>query len=532
MTQGPEGENSKPPSNDGKKKEQKVAKTLLEIDVEKIAKLAEQASKEQTVQGPADKDESGKQPKGKDKSAKNNRDNRKGNVAKTLLEVDLHSLDKLGASLLQGESSPQSSPGSAPAAAAPAAQSAPQSQAPSPAAQAPETTPPAEAVAPKTTKQPRRLKRLSRTLLEFPMDDLGANRLTGDPDSVGSDGPGAADNSFVSPIIGGPIGQSQSQSHTLPAIQPQSLDGALSPTQAAGQASAGSLPAPKLSGKETGTRGIERPKRRTQHFVAKTMLDHSVLFATVAKSKAKMEARVVEKIKERLLEPAKPFTPIVCNRKATLCAFKWDDPEPHEKFRICTLCQTPVYNFNDIELPEAEAIIFQRENIKNPVLYKREDGKYMTRDCPREAMRRQQQFMMILVAVTVVAAVMTLLIMFPPPPPPKPAAEPPQGPTPRVVKRTHKPSSVTNKNGTFHYRAGEPIQEIPAAGGSTGTNTVNGAGNGAGTTTDGAATGGAFATFPEPAKSTTGSSVTSTEESGDMWQYADGQGPNQGNNSR
>lgn len=513
MTQGPEGENPQPPSNDGKKKEQKVAKTLLEIDVEKIAKLAEQASKERTVQDQANKDESGKQPKGKDKSAKSNRDNRKSNVAKTLLEVDLHSLDKLGASLLEGESSPESSPAPAPTASA---------------APATETLSPS-ADAPRTTKQPRRLKRLSRTLLEFPMDDLGANRLIGDPsESESSNAPDATDNSFVSPIIGGPIGQSQTQSHTLPAIQPQNLDGDISQAPPAAQASGGSVPAPKLSGGKTGTRGIERPKRRTQHFVAKTMLDHSVLFATVAKSKAKMEAKVVEKIKERLLEPAKPFTPIVCNRKATLCAFKWDDPEPHEKFRICTLCQTPVYNFNDIELPEAEAIIFQRENIKNPVLFKREDGKYMTRDCPREAMRRQQQFMMILVAVTVVAAVMTLLIMFPPPPP-KPAAEPPQEPTPRVVKRTHKPSSVTNKSGTFHYKAGEPIQEIPAAGGSAGNATVNGAGTG---TTTGAATGGAFATFPEPAKSTTGSSVTSTEESGEMWQYADGQGPNQGNNSR
>jgi hypothetical protein len=558
MTQGPEGENPQPPSKDGKKKEQKVAKTLLEIDVEKIAKLAEQASKEQTVQDQANKDESGKQPKGKDKSAKSNRDNKKGNVAKTLLEVDLRSLDKLGASLLEGELSPESSqelspesspePGPAPAAtdpATPAAQPAPQVQAPAPeaptaeppAAPAAETAPPAEAAAPRTTKQPRRLKRLSRTLLEFPMDDLGANRLTGEPESDCSDAPGAADNSFVSPIIGGPIGQSQTQSHTLPATQAQNLNGDLAQTQQAGQAGtgSGSVPAPKLSG-GNGTRGIERPKRRTQHFVAKTMLDHSVLFATVAKSKAKMEARVVEKIKERLLEPAKPFTPIVCNRKATLCAFKWDDPEPHEKFRICTLCQTPVYNFNDIELPEAEAIIFQRENIKNPVLFKREDGKYMTRDCPREAMRRQQQFMMILVAVTVVAAVMTLLIMFPPPPPPKPAAEPPQERTPRVVKRTHKPSSVTNKNGTFHYKAGEPIQEIPAAGGSTGNATVNGAGTstatGTGAATEGAATGGAFATFPEPTKSTTGSSATPTEESGEMWQYADGQGPNQGNNSR
>jgi hypothetical protein len=51
--------------------------------------------------------------------------------------------------------------------------------------------------------------------------------------------------------------------------------------------------------------GSVKPKR--QQFVAKTMLDHSILWDTVSKFEAKMEERVAEQLLERANEPVKPF---------------------------------------------------------------------------------------------------------------------------------------------------------------------------------------------------------------------------------
>lgn len=503
MTEGPDAEKQQPSNKEAEK--HKVAKTLLEINIEGIADLAEKASRDQ-ANGASTGHQGGAEPA--PQSGKKG-DKQKSKVAKTLLEVEFNSLDKLGASLLAGDGSP------APSEQAPAQPSmkvSDQISGETSAQSSAQTAAEPKIGSPGATgerKQPRRLKRLSRTLLEFPLDDLNANRLT-EP-SAGSDDNTKTnqcpDNNFVSPIIGG------MQTQTQPTAPVSLGAGAPATDLSQGQSKTQIQAQPDLSA----AKSAEPRRRRTQHFVAKTMLDHSVLFETVAKSKAKMEAKVVEKIHQRLLEPVKPCQPIECNRKATKCAFKWDDPEATEKFRICTLCQTPVYNFNNVEMPEAEAIIFKRENIKHPTLYKREDGKYMTRDCPREAMRRQQQQMMILVAATVVVAVIALMIMFPPPPP-KPAEKPPE--EPKIAKPKHRPSSVTNRNGTFHYEAGKPAQEIPA----TGSN----AGGQAGSQAAGQPTGGAFATFPEPSKTPAGSNVSPGEESGQFWQYADGQ--NGGNN--
>lgn len=527
-------EGEKPEDKTGEKTD-RVAKTLMEIDIEAVSKLAEAAAKEGSAEQPHQSAEKGK--------AANEKSKKKERVAKTMLEVDLISLDKLGEALSRdaGETAKQE----VEAATNPASikETAPNNEgiddvkasaaAVEAAIQA--AIHEAEGESPESKAKPRRkLKRVSRTLLEFPMDDLEANRLTPsapEPEPDHSEQPqmdqaATHDNNFVSPIIGGSL------TGSMPMLKGDDLQGQnLDQTRPAGQSAAGEnlqTPPPSLTGAEKpkgGTRSIRRARKTD--FVCKTMLDHSVLFDTVARTKAKMDAKAMEKIKERLLEPVKPFVPIVCDRKATVCAFKWDDPEPRERFKICSLCQTPVYNLQDLELPEAEAIIFQRENIKKPVLYKRADGKYMTRDCPREAMRRQQQMMMILVGATVAVALLTMMIMFPPP---KPTAKSPQTeeandqPKP-IVKRRRKPSSVSNKDGSLHYEAGKPVQENPEAGTTATTGSTGGSDSGAGSGSGQTNQGGAFATFPEPSKTPDNNQgASSSEESGSFWQYSDGQG--------
>ncbi len=152
--------------------------------------------------------------------------------------------------------------------------------------------------------------------------------------------------------------------------------------------------------------------------VAKTMLDHDMMAQAVSKSFVLKESRVKDIIKEKAKEPVKTIVPVDCEKKALTCKFTWAENDPRERFKHCTICQAAVYNFSGLEMPEAEVIIFQRENLKKFTLYKREDGKFMTRDCPRQVKKKRDQIIMIGGSVILIATILTMLAMMPPPPRP------------------------------------------------------------------------------------------------------------------
>lgn len=152
--------------------------------------------------------------------------------------------------------------------------------------------------------------------------------------------------------------------------------------------------------------------------VAKTMLDHDMMAQAVSKSFVLKESRVKEIIKEKAKEPVKTIVPVDCEKKALTCKFTWAENDPRERFKHCNICQAAVYNFSGLEMPEAEVIIFQRENLKKFTLYKREDGKFMTRDCPRQVKKKRDQIIMLAGSVILVATILTMLAMMPPPPRP------------------------------------------------------------------------------------------------------------------
>lgn len=164
------------------------------------------------------------------------------------------------------------------------------------------------------------------------------------------------------------------------------------------------------------------PKKKTP--VLKTMLDHSVLWNTVARAASDMEVKVAEKIKEKANEPPpplKPFHPINEFKKATPCGAVWKDSDTGDRCRFCERCQSHVYDFTGLELPEAEELILKREAITKPSLFRRADGKFLTRDCPVAVKAKRDKILAIGGAIAAGAAIIAFFLMMPPPPHKPPA---------------------------------------------------------------------------------------------------------------
>lgn len=156
-----------------------------------------------------------------------------------------------------------------------------------------------------------------------------------------------------------------------------------------------------------------------EQFVAKTKLDHDILFQAVSTSKLKEEAKVAAFLVEKSKEAPKPApVGVKADKQSSACPFKWEETDSKEKYRYCTKCQTAIYNFDGMERPEAEALIFNRENRDKFTLYSRADGKFMTVDCPLQKKRQRDFIMALIVAVALLIGVVGLLLLTPPPPPP------------------------------------------------------------------------------------------------------------------
>lgn len=257
---------------------------------------------------------------------------------------------------------------------------------------------------------------------------------------------------------------------------------------------------------------VVKPKR--QQFVAKTMLDHSILWDTVSKFEAKMELKVAEQLLERANEPIKPFIDIVCKKQATPCSFVWDATDTRERFRYCDLCKTPVYNFTGLEQPEADELIFQRENRRNATLYKRADGKYMTVNCPVEVKRKRDMISMSFAGVLLFIAAIAFMILMPRAPKPEPA----QVPTVQPGVTTTAPTTTTIST-----------PATPAASTGAGTGPATGSDDGSFHMVNGqrvypnnSGAGMAPVNFPAPVQGP--AATTDADESGQFWQY-DGQPP-------
>lgn len=154
-----------------------------------------------------------------------------------------------------------------------------------------------------------------------------------------------------------------------------------------------------------------------ERFVARTMIDHSMLFQAVSKSNIKMEQKAAEEAIERAKNPVERIEPIVADRKVGKCQWSWPDPfYGKERYRACAICQAGVYDFEGLEREQAEAIVFKRENSKKPKFYARSDGKFMIRDCPKAVARRMQILTLSALAIGFVASLIIAMILMAQPP--------------------------------------------------------------------------------------------------------------------
>jgi hypothetical protein len=258
----------------------------------------------------------------------------------------------------------------------------------------------------------------------------------------------------------------------------------------------------------------QAPRRRpSQNFVAKTMLDHSLLFDALAKSSAKKEQKALEVAREKANEPVKPFIAITDFKKASACPWSWEEQDSKERFRYCGQCQASIYNFDGMELPEAEALIFKRENRENAPLYKRADGKFMTSDCPVQVKQKRDRLSLIAIAAAVAIAFIAIVAIMPPPPPPTP---PPPVPPPQATRIPTRPNNRQSAGQNQTNQTGQTNQ----AGGNQ--------------PADGRKTDGSFhwdssqssnqAPASAPAPTDSPAATPNADENGQFWQYSNGQG--------
>ncbi|MBX9669092.1 MAG: hypothetical protein K2X93_15815 [Candidatus Obscuribacterales bacterium] len=143
----------------------------------------------------------------------------------------------------------------------------------------------------------------------------------------------------------------------------------------------------------------------------KTLLDKEMLLSHLAKPIERLEAAEKQRIETQALKVLQPIE----NYKMTApgCPWRWEEARSSDKVAFCTKCKAQAYNFDGMQLPEALKLIFQRENIEKPRLYKREDGKFMTRDCPISAKKRGLPLMIVGGVLILIALIALAFVLIP-----------------------------------------------------------------------------------------------------------------------
>ncbi len=154
--------------------------------------------------------------------------------------------------------------------------------------------------------------------------------------------------------------------------------------------------------------GTVKPER----FVPKTMLDMDFLKESLSASVSRAEEKMAESIALKASEPQKA-TLTSDDYKLTKpnCPFVWADGDlTKDKVRYCTQCSSQIYNFAGFDKAEAQSLIFKRENRENAHIYKREDGKFMTNDCPIAVKKHKDKSMLIGGAVLAVILLVVMMV--------------------------------------------------------------------------------------------------------------------------
>jgi hypothetical protein len=152
--------------------------------------------------------------------------------------------------------------------------------------------------------------------------------------------------------------------------------------------------------------------------VARTKLDTEAMDMVRSKNLKEKESVLAEQLKAQANEPPKPCKSIDNYRPATRCDSVWNKGDNKERVGFCEQCKLQVYDFAGLDLPEAEEIIFNRENRRQAPLFKRADGKFLTSDCPVAVKRKQTLLFAGIGGAAILAVVFYICATLPPPPKP------------------------------------------------------------------------------------------------------------------
>jgi hypothetical protein len=213
--------------------------------------------------------------------------------------------------------------------------------------------------------------------------------------------------------------------------------------------------------------GTAKPER----FVPKTMLDMDFLKESLSASVVRAEEKLAESIALKASAPPKQtLTGDDYKLAHPNCPFVWGDDSGKERVKYCTQCSAQVYNFTGFDMAEAQALIFKRENRENAPLYKREDGKFMTSDCPIAVKKQKDRTMLIggaalALILLVVMVVASFLAPQPPPPTAPTTVESKSKKTPATGDKAlteEAPSTTTGvptkgSSGAYHYIRGKGV---------------------------------------------------------------------------
>ncbi len=244
-----------------------------------------------------------------------------------------------------------------------------------------------------------------------------------------------------------------------------------SPQARTGAAGAGSPPGQRAEmPASTGAPEMPPPPPasfKTRKKVAKTMLDHSILWDTVAKAASDLEVKAAREMARRAGEPGKIFQPISQYKKAASCPMAAVPSSSRERCSFCEKCLLHVYDFSGMELAEAEELIFKRENRRGATLYKRADGKFLTRDCPVGVKSRRQVMLASVGGGLIAVCLLAALILAPKPPKPAVVLPPATG-EPKESQEYWSPATPGSQPAAQPQSAGSPAAQpaapAPAAG--------------------------------------------------------------------
>ncbi|GEM_PF-3306553 len=115
--------------------------------------------------------------------------------------------------------------------------------------------------------------------------------------------------------------------------------------------------------------------------VARTILDYGAIADMANRAVGEKDKRLSAELEARAAEPPKPRKKVERYKSSSTCPASGIAGGEQERVTVCAKCQLFVYDFTEMDQAEAQKAVFQRENRREVVLYRRKDGKFLSRDC-------------------------------------------------------------------------------------------------------------------------------------------------------